>query len=195
MPALTLDVLQNAMFGENMTNYPVFIETGTLNGETLEALMSSFRELYSVDIDPNALARAKKRLPRANNIHLILGDSVEMLPKLLRTKARKMDSYIGDTPTIYFLDAHYSGNASPTGKIQVPIYEELRTIMTICSSSCIVIIDYFRLFGKIGSGGDDWRAITEKQATNIVSSRLQGVKYLSSPLAEQDRLVFKLGPQ
>jgi hypothetical protein len=185
MPSLTSDLIAKALFdGTELSDYPVFIETGTFGGRTLEALASSFEQLFSIDIDINAIQQASTRLRGKKNVRLIRGDSVEMLPKLLK---------IIDRPVIIYLDAHYNGTGSPHGAVKIPIYEELRAIMTEYEPPCIVIIDDFRLFGKIGGRGDDWRQITEKQATDIVRPRLRGVKYLPSPECERDRLVFQLG--
>ena len=99
-------------------NYSIFIETGTLIGETILSMEDNFNKLYTIEIDETLYNNIKKNYNR-NKINFILGDSTVIFQQLLPTIKQN---------TIFFLDGHYSGGNTGFGKIHVPLYDEISLI-------------------------------------------------------------------
>src|SRR5687767_3584644 len=59
------------------------IETGTYFGEMIAATEDIFGEIWSVEIEPWLHQRARKVFAGKPHIHLLLGDSRDVLPQLL----------------------------------------------------------------------------------------------------------------
>ena len=116
----------------------VFVETGTLYGDTLAAMRTFFDQLHSVELDPRLYQQAVQRFTNDSRIRLWRGDSGSVLPRVL-------DGI--DQPTLFWLDGHYSGPGTAQGTADTPIRLELEHIgrHALCGSH-LVIIDDARLF-------------------------------------------------
>jgi hypothetical protein len=114
----------------------VLIETGTYFGDTIEAVKNNFTDVYSIELSPELHKRAKDRFGSDPRVHLLLGDSGELLKKILPTIAR--------TP-LFWLDAHYSEGITAKGTIDTPIVQELDAIFAFCARG-VVLIDDARMF-------------------------------------------------
>jgi len=97
---------------------PIFIETGTCEGDTLAALQEKFQHLYSIELSNHYFQRAKIRFAKAGNITLIFGDSPMQLEKLLPRI---------HSPVLFWLDAHPAGELTAQGPH--PLLSELKTIL------------------------------------------------------------------
>lgn len=95
-----------------------FVETGILDGDGIAvALHYGFDRVYSCDIDPGSLEKAKRRFPQ-NNVLLTLGDSRDFI--------RQMSAAISE-PAVFWLDAHFPDHAA--GDVgEFPLPEELQTL-------------------------------------------------------------------
>jgi hypothetical protein len=80
----------------------LIIETGTQNGFTTASLANMVNEVWSIEIDPVAHARAKENLVSKKNVRLHCGESSEVLGRLLKHFPRT-------EPLVFFLDAHGFG--------------------------------------------------------------------------------------
>lgn len=90
--------------GNDLTTYKgasnIFVETGTEYGHGIEtALKAGFTTVYSIELDEKFYNIAKGKFKDNPNVHLILGSSLDELPKLLQTI---------NEPFFLWLDAHWS---------------------------------------------------------------------------------------
>jgi hypothetical protein len=109
----------------------VLVETGTYYGFMVQACLSYFDKIVSIEIDSHFYHRATKLFRNEPSVTLLHGDSTTLLPEVLdRVKC----------PCIFWLDAHYSGGLTGRSHIDTPICAELETIL---SHPCrhIVLID------------------------------------------------------
>jgi len=72
-------------------------------------------------------------------------------------------------PTMFFLDAHQSGNDTSNNGKNVPLLDELNIILKNNYYPCIIIIDDVRLFDNYW----DWKGITVQHILNIFGNRLK----------------------
>lgn len=124
-----------------------FVETGTYFGDTLYSLSSDFDVLYSIELSEYYYKRAKKRFKNNDRVHLLQGDSGEVLKEVVP----KLKSQ-----AIFWLDGHYSGGLTAKGEKECPIYEELTSIF-LSPFEHLIFIDDARLF----VGKNDYPTIQE----------------------------------
>jgi len=117
-----------------------FVETGTFRGAMVQAVISSFKEIYSIELDPMLHAEARQRFESFSHIHILDGHSAVRLGQLIE---------IIDKPTLFWLDAHYSGAGTARGNEDTPILEEL-SIIAAHPYPDVILIDDARLFGENG---------------------------------------------
>jgi len=109
-----------------------FIETGTYLGETIHALRYFFDEIISIEKEPNLYLLAKNRFRNYKHVRIFRGDSAKFLEQYLG-----MD-YLS-APTIFWLDAHYSGGK--TAKGNNPLVKEVVAIINHSKEHVILIDD------------------------------------------------------
>jgi hypothetical protein len=116
------------------------VETGTYYGDMVEAMKDIFHTIYSIELSPDLYKSAKRRFKSDSHVHLIFGDSGEELKRLI--------DHI-DTPSLFWLDGHYSGGVTARGKQDTPIYDELKHIFAGPNPNAanVIIIDDARCFG------------------------------------------------
>jgi hypothetical protein len=142
------------------TNFEVFVETGTLHGDTINNIANNFSIIHSVELSPLYYSYAKQRFQSLNHIHIHFGDSSKILPSIIDTI---------NLPTIFFLDGHWSGANTAKGEKDCPLIEELIYIVNFFNEECLIIIDDYRLFGT--KTNEDWTDITDKNIENIIRER------------------------
>lgn len=116
-----------------------FVETGTYMGNMVEAMKNTFADIYSVELEDFLYKRAKKRFRRHKHIKIIHGDSGKVLKELMPNLT---------TPTLFWLDGHYSGKLTSQGEKDTPVYEELTQIFSSPDIGHVIIIDDARCFGS-----------------------------------------------
>lgn len=161
MVALTTQTLDYMLteIQENKLNYQVFVETGTLLGDTVINLSDQFTEIHTVEIAEhyyNAFVNNRK-LP---HIKAHLGDSVFVLPDIVQNIS-------ADKRVIFWLDGHHSAGDTGVGVKGCPLLEECDSIdQLLTSNRSIIIIDDYNLFGKDVAVDQDW---TDISVDNILS--------------------------
>ena len=120
----------------------IFVETGTYLGVMVSAVRKVFDKVYTIELDERLYRRAKKKYDKDRNIKVIFGDSSRVLPGLLSTI---------DEPTLFWLDAHYSGGVTGKGEVETPVLTELKQILKYGIKNQIILIDDANLF--VGSKG------------------------------------------
>src|ERR1035438_2850030 len=148
-------------FAENKEDYKYFIETGTYQGETVNNMIPYFDEIYSIELNEPFFNNVKKIFASNDKIKLHLGDSSKVLPDVIK-------SINGNA--IFFLDGHWSGGSTSKGEKDVPLLEELDTIINDFKYKSIIIIDDYRLFGT--KQNEDWTDITINNIKDKVNDKL-----------------------
>ena len=115
----------------------VLIETGTYTGDTVMALHRHFDRIVSVELSRELHARAVRQARNRGNVELLLGDSAQVLPRVLATLHQ---------PALFWLDAHYSGGVTALGDRISPISSELDAILGHDVKGHVVLVDDAREF-------------------------------------------------
>jgi glycosyltransferase involved in cell wall biosynthesis len=121
------------------TKARVFIETGTLFGETSRRAAAVFERVVTIELDKTLADRAALSLRDLTNVEVLQGDALEVLPIVLK-RAEVRDILV-------FLDGHFSGEGTAQGELPEPALAELRILANVKDHVNGVIVDDFRSFG------------------------------------------------
>jgi hypothetical protein len=119
----------------------VLVETGTYYGEMVAAMKNRFATIYSVEFDPRLAQRAKRKFARYPHIHVLEGDSQQIVPELLQRIQE---------PALFWLDAGYYGWAGLQGNRQ-RLTSELEAILRDPGKKHLILMDDAR--GLNGQNG------------------------------------------
>ena len=115
----------------------IFIETGTGGGDGISAaLKSGFTKVISIEVDNSLYELCKGKFKKNKDVTLYLGDSVDVLPTILKDI---------DVKCTFWLDGHYSGEGTSHGKLLVPLMEELKAIAQHPIKNHTLLLDDMRL--------------------------------------------------
>lgn len=128
-------------------NCKILVETGTYLGYMVSAQRKNFKKIYSVEIGEDLYLRAKRKFKKYSHIKLILGDSGEKMPEIIKEI---------DEPALFWLDGHYSSGITSKGELNCPIWSELNSIF-VKKLPHIFLIDDARDF----NGKNDYPTIDE----------------------------------
>jgi hypothetical protein len=106
-------------------NIDTAVETGTYHGTTTRWLSQHFKRVFTVEINEEYFSTAFHNLNGCGNIKMYPGNSVEVLPHILKKCTDK---------TILFLDAHWNEYN--------PLLDELRCIAEAKIRPVIAIHDF-----------------------------------------------------
>lgn len=101
------------------------VETGTSDGYSTELMAQCFQKVHTIEIIPETYNLAQERLKVFSNVNSYLGNSVEILKKIL----------IPNNNYIFFLDAHWGGYC--------PLQDELKVIKEKNIIAPIIIHDFY----------------------------------------------------
>ena len=113
-----------------------FIETGTYLGATASWAAQRFEKVFTIERSEELWAISKNKFKDLGNVDFLLGDSREQLNELV--------SQI-NSPTLFWLDAHWSGGNTYGEGNECALIGELEVINTI-EQDCFILIDDARLF-------------------------------------------------
>lgn len=139
-PAPVPQFLKRSFIREQAKKYKlqVFIETGTFMGDTVDYMKNYSQDIYSIELDNDLYNKAKDRFSNYKHIKIIHGDSGKLLGEILS----KIDS-----PCLFWLDGHYSGEGTAKGKSETPIIIELEHICNhTYKTQHLILIDDAREF-------------------------------------------------
>ncbi len=119
---------------------PIFIETGTHEGETPYFLRDYFEQIFTIELSTEFFLRAQRKLSPFKHIVQLQGDSGERLGDVLKTVNR---------PCMLWLDGHYSGGITAKGQKDCPLLEELSHIWRHPIKQHIILLDDARYFGRL----------------------------------------------
>ena len=117
-------------------NLSTLIETGTYQGDMVEAQKQNFKSIISIELSDKLFKKAKTKFENQKHISILQGDS----GKLLSEVVKKLNA-----PALFWLDGHYSGGITALGDKECPVPEELAAIFSI-NFNHIILIDDARLF-------------------------------------------------
>lgn len=144
------DLVKYHVIGDYARRYrtPVLIETGTFYGNAIFTLRRDFREIHSVELAPALHELNVRELGHLPHIHLHLGDSAKVLPRLIRGLR---------DPALFWLDGHFCAGPSARASSDTPISAELDQLLRQPVGNHVVLIDDARLF----VGRDGYPSIAE----------------------------------
>ena len=185
MPGINLDFLKEIQ--GDYKSYPNFLETGTYAGGTILRMEPYFSNLYTIEIKKKFYEYVKKNY-KGDKINFYLGDSEDVLNTILPNINGK---------SIIFLDGHWSAENTGRGKKDIPLYEELNSIMSNHIDEAIIIVDDVRMFGRGPNNKDkydicNWEEINIEDVLKIVKNRMVKHYFLASELNKEDRLLIHI---
>ena len=165
--------------GCTLSKFKIFIESGTLFGETIFEMEKYFDELHTVEIHYPTYSSTKSKYS-GNKIRFYLGDTTNIFKSLL-------PNITGNA--IFFLDGHWNGPSSgcPLVAKETPLVEEVTSIKELFKYEAVIIIDDYRCFGH---NGGSWSTLTKEQLLTILGERVSDCYHLPSQHADNDRLVI-----
>ncbi|MEN6582748.1 MAG: hypothetical protein ABFD54_09875 [Armatimonadota bacterium] len=119
-------------------NLKILIETGTYQGDMVEAMKGTFDRVISIELARSYYEDACERFKNEKNVELFCGDSAQLLGPIVS----KLDQ-----PALFWLDGHYSGGKTAKGENDTPILVELKHILDAPDFGHVIIIDDARAFG------------------------------------------------
>ncbi len=115
---------------------PVFVETGTFNGDTAAWASGLFESVITIELSEELHRAARERLALHPNVEVRLGDSRGALREIVSTL---------DRPALFWLDAHWSGGPTAGEHDRCPLLEEIEIVLE-ARHDRYVLIDDARLF-------------------------------------------------
>ena len=117
---------------------PIFVETGTFEGESTEQVLPLFEQIYTVELAEEYYLKAAQRFEGMAAVQ-VYHDSSEQFLQRLRP-------ILHDRSVLYWLDAHWCVADETAGEAsQCPLLEELAAIGALNPES-VILIDDARLF-------------------------------------------------
>ena len=117
---------------------PIFVETGTRFGDMLLGVQNNFERIYSIELVPELVEKARTRFARCAHIEIIQGDSGQELKSLLERI---------DRPALFWLDSHFGDAGTYRPERETPILAELAHILEAPDRGHVILIDDARYFG------------------------------------------------
>lgn len=119
------------------TGADVLVETGTYRGDMVAAMRGEFTQIYSIELSQELYSQAENRFSHDKKVQILQGDSTHVLPSIL---------WQIQSPTLFWLDGHYSAGITARGEKDTPIVEELEIVLKPESPACAILIDDARCF-------------------------------------------------
>lgn len=114
-------------------NLKWFVETGTYYGNTAEATALVFDRVLTVECcNWDFMSETRERLGHYPHVTMYDSESVTFLMHILPLLSQ---------PTLFYLDAHWSGQEDQKPRTECPLLAELDTISSLDGQHCIVIDD------------------------------------------------------
>lgn len=145
------------------------VETGTYEGDTVEAQRKRFRKVVSIELSPELYRAALARFANRQNVTLLEGDSADLMESVV---ARL------EEPALFWLDGHYSAGITAHGSLDTPVQRELEIILASADNH-VILVDDARCFGSgdyptldavqalVGRLRPDWTCVVEDDIIRI----------------------------
>ena len=116
----------------------VFVETGTFQGEMLDAQRPRFRQLISIELSRELFEAARSKYAGDPAVRLLQGDSGTKLKEAVEGLEER---------ALFWLDAHFSRGVTAGAGAAAPIMRELSCLTSRSRHNDAILIDDARLFG------------------------------------------------
>jgi hypothetical protein len=113
-----------------------FIETGTYLGNTAYWSSRKFEQVITLEYSTEMYQQATRKYGHVENIKFLQGDSRVLLQEIISSLKQ---------PSMFWLDAHWSGGQTYGEEDECPLLEEL-AIINASPYDHIILIDDARLF-------------------------------------------------
>lgn len=113
-----------------------FVETGTHLGASALWASDRFQRVVTIEASEEFYNSAKQRLETKTNISIVLGDCRACLPQIIANLS---------SPSLFWLDGHYSGGATFGEKDECPLLGEI-AVLNASMEEHFILIDDARLF-------------------------------------------------
>tara|TARA_A100001011_G_scaffold130388_1_gene137378 strand:- start:7434 stop:8066 length:633 start_codon:yes stop_codon:yes gene_type:complete len=134
--------IKQSILIKNSVSSAVWIETGTLYGDTTRFLSENFVEVHTIEPSNYYYEKSKSLLKNSKNIVFHKGSSSECLSSICKNLQCDIS---------FWLDGHYSGGKTYSDVLETPIIQELE-----------IIDSYIHNFKKISIFIDDVRECFNK---------------------------------
>jgi hypothetical protein len=143
----------------DLKKYSQFVETGTFIGDGVAwALSKGFEKIYSVELDAIIHREAKKRFTGNEKVEIVRGNTTDFLANLV-TKL--------EGPTVFYLDAHWSGvhsGRATASEWPMPLLAESKILSTYKDiTKSLIVIDDERLMVDTYNPPHSWGAALKDQ--------------------------------
>jgi hypothetical protein len=117
---------------------PIFVETGTFEGESTAQVLPLFEQIYTVELAEEYYLKAIQRFEGKAAVQVYNESSEQFL--------RRLQPSLRDRSVLYWLDAHWCIAGETAGEeSQCPLVDELAAIASLNPES-VILIDDARLF-------------------------------------------------
>ena len=140
----------------------ILVETGTFYGAMVLGIFRRFKQVYTIELQPQLHRRAVRMFRGDPGVIPICGDSAVELEKVIREL---------DQAALFWLDAHYCGEGTAYANVNTPVRRELECILADPQPGHVVLIDDAHDFGRLA----DYPAIPEIEA--LVASLRPGHQF------------------
>ena len=113
-----------------------FVETGTFYGQTAYWASQEFEQVSTIEYSEEIYKQVTEKYKDVKNIEFLYGDSREKLREIIEKT---------NSPSIFWLDAHWSGDITYGEEDQCPIVEEIEIVNQSVYDN-FIFIDDARLF-------------------------------------------------
>ena len=115
----------------------LFVETGSGAGDMIDQVYPYFKQVFSIELDPDRYRECKARFSNAHSVNLLQGDSGKVLEAIIPFFTE---------PALIYLDAHYCGRGSAHGEQETPIIKELEMLLAAPKFNHVILIDDYADF-------------------------------------------------
>jgi hypothetical protein len=170
MGIITTGIPQEISIGlARLNNSTVFVETGTLHGETTTWASNHFETVHTIERAEGLYHLHRNQLAAIRGVTPHLGDSRAILPRIL--------DEIGTRRALFWLDGHWSGGETAGAIDECPLIDELACLVD--RTDDIILIDDARLFLSAPPSphdADQWPTILDIGAMLVRAPRLPFVQ-------------------
>lgn len=140
--------VKQQVFNEYNSSSTIWVETGTLVGDTAKYLSKVAKFVYTIEPSEKYYNLSVKNLTNYENVKIYNDTSENKLNDIL-------DIIKPNSDVCFWLDGHWSGGDTFKGETDTPILSELETIKRYLNkfSKLNILIDDFRIF-DIGNNVD-----------------------------------------
>ena len=157
----------------------VFVETGTFEGASVDAVSPFFDETHTIELSDELFTRAEEKFDEQSEVNVHHGRSVDVLKEIAPS--------LKSRPTLFWLDAHWSDEPGAAGQGEdCPLLDELESIGELGPDS-VVMIDDARLFlapPPPPADPDEWPNLGQ------VLTALSSLSESHEPMVIDDVIVF-----